>query len=73
VCAHSVPLDCIWSKAWKPKVEHISRKAFIYSLAGDFGGSPRQVTAGTRQGARTETSATPAFLALRSGSHPLQP
>ena len=27
--------------AWKPKVVYISRKAFIYSLDGDFGGSPR--------------------------------
>jgi len=73
VCAHNVPLDCIWSSAWKAEVGHILRKAFIDSLGGDFGGSPRQVTAGTRQGARTETSATPAFLAPRSGSHPLRP
>ena len=61
------------SSAWKAEVGHILRKAFIDSLGGDFGGSPRQVTAGTRQGARTETSVTPVFLAPRSGSHPLRP
>jgi hypothetical protein len=53
---------------------HISRAwPRIYGLDADFGGSPRQVTAGTRQGARTITSATPLFLAPRSGSHPLRP
>ncbi len=55
------------------KWANITHKAFIESLGGDFGGSPQQVTAGTRQGARTKTSATPAFLAPRSSSHPLRP
>ena len=62
VCAHSVPLDCIWSRAWEAESGQISRtRPCIESLGGDFGGSPQQVTAGTRQGARTKTSATPAI------------
>jgi len=52
MCALSVSLECIWSRAWNAESGPYRRKAYVYSLICDSSRSRQQVIAGTWQGAR---------------------